>query len=100
MSSESTCSVAGVTSKRRNQAVGDIVEALQCLRNFIHEDLFFHDVVNSTQEEVTLDLADQEPANDEASSSDVVREGEGRSWDELLESLDDEEVRALVFTVQ
>jgi hypothetical protein len=91
VSSESTCSVAGIASKRCNRAEEDIFEAIQCLRSFSQEDLFFHDVVNATQEEETLDLADQEPANHEASSSDVVCDGEGRSWDELLESLEDEE---------
>ena len=76
------------------------MEALQCLRSFINEDLFFHDVVDAAQEEVILDLADQNLANQEADSRDVVRDGEGWSWDELVESLDDDEEECeLTFTV-
>jgi hypothetical protein len=103
VSSESAFSAAGITiSKRCNRLNGDIVETLQCLKSFIHQDIFFHNVVSAAQEEVHLDLADQEPANHEANSSDVVRDGEGWSWDELVEGLEDSEdsdVHALVLTI-
>jgi hypothetical protein len=105
VSCESTFSATGITtSKRRDRVKGDIVEALQCLRSSVHQDLSFHDVINAAQEEEQLDMADQEPANREASSSDVVRDGEGWSWDELVEGLEDVEdeedevARALVLT--
>jgi hypothetical protein len=101
VSSESMGSASGVANKRRERAEEGIVEALQCLRSFINEDLFFHDVVDAAQEEVTLDLADQNVAKKEADSRDVVRDGEGWCWDELVESLDDdEEVCELICTVQ
>ena len=48
-----------------------------------------------------MDLADQNVAKKEADSRDVVRDGEGWCWDELVESLDDdEEVCELICTVQ
>ena len=92
VSSESAFSAAGITiSKRRNWLEGDIVEALQCLKSFIHQDLIFREVVSATQEEEDLDVADQDPANHEANASEVVRDGEGWSWDKLVEGLEDEE---------
>jgi len=54
-----------------------MMQALQCLKNLIHQDLLFHEATSTTQEEVCLDLADQEPANQEASSYNVVQEGGG-----------------------
>ena len=103
VSSESAFSAAGITiSKRRNRLEGDIVEALQCLKSLIHQDLLFRDVVTATQDEEDLDLADQDPANYEVDASEVVRDGEDWSWDRLVEGLDDEEERAhsaIVLTV-
>ena len=91
----------GVANKRRERAEEDIVEALQCLRSFINIDIFFYDVVDFAQEEVTLDQVDQNIVNHKANSKDDFCEEEGCSWDELVESLDDdEEVRGLIFTVQ
>jgi hypothetical protein len=50
VSSESAFSAAGITiSKRRNRLGGDIVEALQCLKSFIHQDLLFREVVSAAQ---------------------------------------------------
>jgi hypothetical protein len=90
--SESAFSAASITiSKRQNQLGGDIVEVLQCLKGFIHQDLIFCEVVNAAQEEEDLDLADQDPANHEANASEVVRNGEDWSWDKLVEGLEDEE---------
>jgi hypothetical protein len=88
VSSESAFSAAGITiSKRCNRLGGDIVKALQCLKSFINQDLFFCDVVSAAQEEVNLDLADQEPANHEAKSADVVHDGKvglGMIWLRVL----------------
>ena len=92
VSSESAFSAAGITiSKRRNRLAGDIVEALQCLKSLIHQDLLFRDVVSASEDEKDQDLADQDPANDEADASEVVRDGEDWSWDNLVEGLEDEE---------
>jgi hypothetical protein len=100
VSSESAFSAAGITiSKRRNRLEGDIVEALQCLKSFIHQDLIFREVVIATQEEEDLDAADQDPANHEANTSEVVRDGEEWSWDKLVEGLEDEEEARVVLTV-
>lgn len=101
--SESTFSAAGITiSKCQNHLEGDIIEALQCLKSLIHQDLLFCDVVSAMQDEEDLDLADQDPANDEADMSKVVHDGEDWSWDRLVEGLDDEEEQvhsAMVLTV-
>ena len=92
VSSESTFSAAGITiSKCRNQLTGNIVEALQCLKTLIHQDLLFHDVASASQDEKDLDLADQDPTNNEADVSEVIRDGEDWSWDNLVESLEDDE---------
>ena len=100
VSSESAFSAAGITiSKRRNRLEGDIVEALQCLKSFIHQDLIFREVVIATQEEEDLDAADQDPANHEANTSEVVHDGEEWSWDKLVEGLEDEEEARVVLTV-
>ena len=102
VSSESAFSAAGITiSKRQNRLEGDIVEALQCLKSFIHQDIIFREVISATQEEEDLDLADEDPANHEAEASEVVCDGEDWTWDKLVEGLEDEEepTRALVLTV-
>ena len=100
VSSESAFSAAGITiSKRRNRLKGDIVEALQCLKSFIHQDLIFREVVIATQEEEDLDAADQDLANHKANTSEVVRDGEEWSWDKLVEGLEDEEEARVVLTV-
>ena len=100
VSSESTAPSA-TTSKHCNQLEWDTVEALRCIRSFTRQDLCFRHVVSAAQEEEYLDLADREPANHEASSSDIVSDGERWSWDELdegLETDEDEEVLALVLS--
>ena len=92
VSSESAFSAAGITiSKHQNWLTGDIVEALQCLKTLIHQDLLFRDVASASQDEKDLDLADQDPANDEADASEVVHDGEDWSWDNLVEGLEDDE---------
>ena len=92
VSSESAFSAAGITiSKRRNRLEGDIVEALQCLKSFIHQDLIFRDVISAAEEEEDLDFVDQDPTNHEASANEVVREAEDWSW-ELINGDDEDEV--------
>ena len=92
VSSKSAFSAAGITiSKRQNRLTGDIVEARQCLKTLIHQDLLFCDVASASQDEKDLDLTDQDPANDEADVSEVVRDGEDWSWDNLVEGLEDDE---------
>ncbi len=96
VSSESTFSSAGITiMKHRNCLNGDIVEALQCLKSLIHQDLLFHKATSASQEEWCLDVADKDPANHEASSYDVVQEGEDWSWDHFAEGYVDEDESTL-----
>ena len=94
VSSKSAFSAAGITiSKCWNQLEGDIVEALQCLKSLIHQDLIFREVISATQEEQDLNLVDKDPANHETNASDVVRSGEDWPWDSLVEGLKDKEVQ-------
>ena len=101
VSSESAFSAAGITiSKCWNRLQGDIIEALQCLKSFIHQDLIFREVVGTMQEEHDLNLADEDPANHEANASDIVHNEENWSWDSLVEGLEDgEELRELALTI-
>ena len=48
-------------------------------------------MASASQDEKDLDLADQDPANNEADASEVIRDGEDWSWDNLVESLEDDE---------
>ncbi len=75
VSSESAFSGAGITiTKCRNRLEGDIVEALQCLKALIHQDNLFREYTTAGEEEARLDLEDEEPANQEAHTYDVVQE--------------------------
>ena len=92
VSSKSAFSAASITiSKHHNQLKGDIIEALQCLKSLIHQDLLFWDVITATQDEEDLNLADQDPANYEVDTSEVVHNREEWSWDRLVEGLDNKE---------
>ena len=92
VSSESAFSAAGITiSKCWNRLEGDIVEALQCLKSFIHQDLIFRDVISAAEEEKDLDFVDQDPTNHEASAYEVVHQAEDWSW-ELFNGDDEDEV--------
>jgi hypothetical protein len=76
VSSERVFPSAGITiNKRRNRLKGDIVEALQCLKCFIHRDLLF-----------------REPVIFKEGEDDEVETGEGigaskqpNSWDILID---------------
>ncbi len=89
VSSESVFSGAGITiTKRRNRLQGDIIEALQCLKSLIHQDLIFREVPTVMEEEARLDLEDEDPANQEAHTSDVVQGGFNWFWERLEEDLE------------
>lgn len=73
--------MAGITiSKWRNCLDADIVEALQCLKCLIHQDLMAQDVVSIADEEQDLDLADAQPANQDTTTFEVVDASEDLSW--------------------
>ena len=64
VSSERVFSSAGITiCKQRNCLDGDIVEVLQCLKSFIHEDIMVRDLNTVAEEEVELDHVDKRYAN-------------------------------------
>ena len=73
VSSERAFSSAGITiCKRRNRLDADIVEALQCLKSLIHQDLMARDVITIANEEQELDSADLQPANQDNTTNEVV----------------------------
>ena len=73
VSSERAFSSAGITiSKRRNRLDGDIVEALQCLKSFIHEDIMVRDLNTVAEEEVELDKVDKQYANQDRTTIEAV----------------------------
>ena len=85
VSSERAFSSAGITiCKRRNHLDADIVEALQCLKSLIHQDLMVHlmvqDVVSIADEEHDLDFVDEQPANQDSTPIKVVDAGDDFSW--------------------
>ena len=80
VSSERAFSSAGITiSKRRNRLKADIVEALQCLKCLIKQDLLFQDTDDpSVAAEI---MGERQPD---------VQDDSG--WDDLVEDLEDDEV--------
>jgi hypothetical protein len=91
ISSEWAFSSTGITiSKHWNRLKPDVVEALQCLKFMIKQDLFFQFdpsiAANKMQEEEV------------ASSLDLEANGKnGKSWDEMwIVDDDDEEVEAML----
>jgi hypothetical protein len=83
VSSERAFSSAGITiSKRRNRLKADIVEALQCLKCMLKQDLLFREDP-SIMTEVEADLGKGQK-NDNALPV-------GDSWDVLVEDLDGED---------
>ena len=80
VSSERAFSSAGITiSKCRNRLNADIVEALQCLKSLIHQDLMARDVASITEEQ-DLDFADEQPTNQDTTTFEVVDASEDISW--------------------
>ena len=79
--SERAFSSAGITiSKCHNHLNADIIEALQCLKSLIHQDLMARDVASITEEEQDLDFADEQPANQDTTTFEVVDGSEDISW--------------------
>lgn len=86
VSSERAFSSAGITiSKRRNRLDGDIVEALQCLKSLLHQDIALRVIPSVADEEIRMDDTDLQPANQEGSASDVVEDADGCTWEEVME---------------
>ena len=85
VSSERAFSSAGITiSKRHSHLKGDIVEALQCLKCSIRNDLLFRAPPSST-----IELEDEDdPAS---SDTDPGVDTAPSSWDLLLEDGEDDE---------
>jgi hypothetical protein len=86
VSSERAFSQGGITiSKRRNRLRGDIVEALQCIKCAIRNDLLFRETAPCSTLEATLD--------DESGEEEGNEEGEADSkgWDSLLIESDDDD---------
>jgi hypothetical protein len=64
VSSKRAFSSARITiCKRRNHLDGDIVEALQCLKPLIHQNLLRRDVTMAAKKEINLDYADEREDN-------------------------------------
>ena len=84
VSSERAFSSAGITiSKRRSRLKGDIVEAIECLKCLIHKDLLFREVCHA--KELELELENDEQVLENKDYIDTVKEGDGFTWDQLLE---------------
>jgi hypothetical protein len=83
VSSEHAFSSAGITiSKCQNQLNWDIVEALQCLKCLLHQDLIFHEPAPSSAVEVLEEeLADDGilPVDIETMPADNLP-----TWDDIL----------------
>ena len=68
---------AGITiSKQCNCPDADIVEALQCLKSFIHEDIMVREFATVAEEEKDMNYLDEQLANQDLSTSNAVR------WDD------------------
>jgi len=79
-------SQAGITiNKCCSHLKGDIVEALQCLKCSIHNDLLFHVAPTST---VELDGEDEPECRDSDPSDDTAHP----SWDIVLEDGEDDDI--------
>jgi hypothetical protein len=73
VSSERAFSSAGITiCKRRNHLNSDIVEALQCLKSFIQQDLMVRNFITVAEEEAEMDYVDEQPNNQDKTTSEAV----------------------------
>lgn len=92
VASERAFSAAGITiSKRRNRLDADIVEALQCLKSLTsHQDLLPRPFPSLAEEEVEMDEADLQRANQEGTSHEVVNEEAEWTFVDHADSDDDE----------
>ena len=77
VSSERAFSSAGITiSKQCNCLDADIVEALQCLKSFIHKDIMVREFSTVAEEEEDMNYLDEQLANQDLTTSKAVR------WDD------------------
>ena len=67
-------------SKRHNCLNADIVEALQCLKALIKQDLMVREVVSLIDEEQDLDFTDEQLANQVSTPSEVVEGSANLIW--------------------
>jgi hypothetical protein len=92
VSSERAFSQGGITiSKHRNRLKGDVVEALQCIKSGIRQDLLFRDPAPSS----SLEAEEHKELEDvtEGDLGDPEESGvEEFSWDELLLEDDEEDI--------
>jgi hypothetical protein len=90
--SERAFSAASITiSKRRNCLDSDIVEALQCLKSLKSQDLMQRAYPSVADEEIQLDDADLQPANQGGSTHDIVDEAEEWTFEAIVEDAGDED---------
>ncbi|PPQ81720.1 hypothetical protein CVT26_007782 [Gymnopilus dilepis] len=91
VSSERAFLSAGITiSKRRSRLKGDIVEAIECLKCLIHKDLLFREVLLAKDLEVELENDEQVLENKDY--IDIVKEGNGFTWDQVLKDGEEDTV--------
>ena len=89
VASERAFSSAGITiCKHHNHLEGDIIEALQCLKSLIQQDLMMSAFPSVADEEALLDEADNKPTNQEGSASNAVKEVDDWTWDVIIEEVD------------
>ena len=89
VASERAFSSAGITiSKRHNCLDGDIIEATQCLKSLISQDLMLRVFPSIADEEALLDDADQKLANQEGTTNDIVNETEEWNIEAIVEDAD------------
>jgi hypothetical protein len=82
VSSERAFSSAGITiCKRRNRLDADIVEALQCLKSIILQDLMVRDFLSIAEEEAELDYMDEQPTNQDSTPIEVVDADDDIAWE-------------------
>lgn len=93
VSSERAFSAAGITiDKRRNRLNADIVEALQCLKSLLYQQLLFPELPSSLVEEGNLAAGADADEDYQASGHLIDGSQVTTSWDaELLEGSSDVE---------
>jgi hypothetical protein len=86
VSSERVFSSAGITiSKRRNRLDGDIVEALQCLKSLLCQDISLNVFPTGSvaDEEALLDDTDLQCVNQEGPATEIVDAAEDWTWEDI-----------------
>jgi len=92
VSSERAFSSAGITiCKRRNRLDGDIVEALQCLKALLHQDISLAVIPTVADEETSMDDADLQYVNQEGPAREIVEGAEDWTWDQVMQEQSDDD---------